>query len=38
MDNEKSKKENSNTNLERREVLKALGTLQVIGAFFKGSN
>ena len=34
MDNEKSKKENSNTNLERREVLKALGTLPVLGAFF----
>ena len=34
MDNEKSTKENKNTNLERREVLKALGTLPVLGAFF----
>ena len=30
----KSTKENKNTNLDRREVLKALGTLPVIGAFF----
>ena len=35
MDNEKSTKENKNTNLERREVLKALGTLPVLGAFLR---